>query len=629
MGTLAQLLKQSETNPEAKSALEKLLGRLLPAGKGSIELPGNTGLIEKNLADHPYSVPPPERPMLGEGRGDSTPIPLSGNVGVEETGAMGGGTPSQELPMLNAGKGNSTPIELPAAQLEETGAMGQGTPGDSAEAAITSLPPSEQISQTPQAGPNPSLEQFGAESPFEREPMTSEMPTSEKPGMSLGKKAAIGAAGLGAGLGAYEMTQADAPPPAPALPPESRNPAVAEQTKANDLNLMANINGRGGPAPHKTGSGPSITPDVTDKHLQDALNFGSGEEQAAALQEVKNRQTMAELGSGLGRAGSIIGSAMAKVPENKEAAALFTDNQKQAENIVPNYLANQENDPKSQQSLALRNVLDKLGVKYTGQPSATQLKQALPYIFKDQEAKQAQQSRSDDNKYRWAEMRQRGVLAAQAHADARASADEAKRQQQDFMKEKFVGAALDQTKGNKAIQNDMETLRRVANAKDILDQFPNKNEIPTDKLNMINTDIATIMAGGVAGEGLIHEVSTPTVRSNMSKSWAKYMNHPTGAGAAEFLTQNQTLLQNLSDSAQDRLYAKYRKTMNTLGQNLSPNAQERYRGEYLPDDVRGDNGLYMRHPHGKKPQTQNGGDSSQQDLPPGTGGPAAPSWAIK
>lgn len=386
------ILRMLEKNPEAKAQLEKSLGRemsALPAGKGAIELPGH--------------------------------------VGVQETGAIGQGTSPEEMKMLNPGQGNSTPIELPAAQLEETGAMGQGAPEASPATSDSSLGDSIPSEQSPSASLSADTEasapsmvtdqgnlgetipQTVTETPeanqYSGDPIATDI-AAEKSGMSLGKKAAIGAAGLGVGLGAYELTQGNdasakiPPTAAPVVPP----------TTPNDLSQLADITGRGG-AP-STGGVPTptphgVTPNVTNKHLQDALNFGSSQEQAAALQEVKNRQTMAELANGLGRAGSIIGSGIAKAPISKEGLAAFDEQGKQAGTITSDYLANQENDPKSAQSLALRNVLDKLGVKYTGEPTAAQLKQALPYIFKDQEAKQSQANQADLKKYQWALLAQR------------------------------------------------------------------------------------------------------------------------------------------------------------------------------------------------------------------------------
>lgn len=169
----------------------------------------------------------------------------------------------------------------------------------------------------------------------------------------------------------------------------------------------------------------SDSPEQADSS-KDTLNFGqANQDTAKALQDTRDRSNMAQLINGLGAAGETFGSALARAPSNASAQKAFSEQGKQAEAIPEDFQRQQalteETDPNSRTSLALRGVLDKLGVKYTGEPSAAQLKVNLPYIFKDVEAQQAQSARAEDLKYKYDALSQMKQATNQAHLDKQAA----------------------------------------------------------------------------------------------------------------------------------------------------------------------------------------------------------------
>lgn len=571
MGTWDKMLQMLK-NPEDRAIIGKALDRELPA------------------------VMPKEPLMLPEGTGRNTvPIPM-GEPGIIEKG-LANEMPSPATNQLLLEPGNGT-IELPGhVGVEETGsAIGQPYP----EAAETSL--SEAIPETTTSAPeknafhekNPYLEEAGSN--FD-EPTTAKTPSSSSKLSTPAKVAGLGAAGLGLGALAFKGTEGSNPLATPMASAADGNPDQRLTNMSIDPNPASQkpaevVSHK--PIPVKSSSDsakaalgqPSALAKVTNEDLNQALNFGTSSEQAAALQEVRNRQTMAQLASGLAQAGSLIGAGIARVPVSKEGMAALHEQGKQAGNITSDYLASQENDPKSPQSLALRNVLDKLGVKYKGEPSAAQLKQALPYIFKDQEAKQAQEGRLLQAKMHNDYLRTQKEISSADRAERAEIARQDKLRQQDFVKEKTVAQQLDSVRGNKAIQNDLETVRRVANAKNIFDLYPDKDKIPPEQIQLLKTDLATIMSGGIPGEGLISELSVPTLKGDFAKKVQYFLGHPTGANGADLLKSNEAIFDRLGDEAQTRVYDKYRRTMNTLGQQLPSDVQDRYQTQYLPHDER-------------------------------------------
>ncbi len=256
--------------------------------------------------------------------------------------------------------------------------------------------------------------------------------------------------------------------------------------------------------------------------------------------------------------------------------------------------ANEGNDPNSGISQGMRDYMkNKLGVNVSDNATAEQMKAVLPMVYKDIEAKQAQASKSQDLAARLKEQQ----LMAQAHIEAARQAKQGqqamaqathelarqdKQHQQQQQQANKMDQQAEQLRGNPAIQQDMRTIQRVQNAMSIIKQYPDPNQIPPNIINILNTDLATIAGGGVPGEGLIHEVSTPTIQSKIGSGLQELLNKPTGAKAAAFVKQNEGIFNTLAGDAQNRLEERYRRIGNTLGHSVTPEDRENYRRTYLP-----------------------------------------------
>lgn len=249
-------------------------------------------------------------------------------------------------------------------------------------------------------------------------------------GLSNRTKAAIGA-GIGGGIGAgiYGLMGNDdktpsnvplvnpdetrveaAPERAPsvegapvAVAPKSIKKAVTPEVKAPEVKTPEIV------APKKEEQPIETKPIESPKYL----DFGNAEQNRSEIKEVQDRQNMAELVNGLGKAADRIGAGIARTaPVAQEA---FDQQIKQAGAITQNYLQRKEqedSDPNSGQSKAARDYIKQYGINVSDGATANQLKQVMPYVFKDFEAKQAAKNRADDQAAR---LEQRKYEAEQKH----------------------------------------------------------------------------------------------------------------------------------------------------------------------------------------------------------------------
>lgn len=489
-----------------------------------------------------------------------------------------------------------------------------GTPSES-----NSIPVNEQSVQ-PAAEPSPiASEEMSNQATDYFQPEPDESKQSMSP---IAKKALI-AAGIGggaAGTGALLMGGGGGQPPFPpssnnATPPaegETQQPqaAVPKQPVASKARMpsgtpsanMGDIKARQDAAIAKLG--PETSEELPSQSL---LNFGSADQNKNELADVQQRQNMAELVNRLGKAGAYIGAGIARTPV--VAPDEFDKNIAAAKNITQQYLdrkANEENDPNSGISKAFRDYVKKFGVNVTDGASAGQLKQVVPYIFKDFEAKQAQENHKQDielqqqNRKDIADQKSQDLRLRYAELAANKQIAQANREDKEDQQNQFkVQQQMESVRGDKALQNAKETIRRVASAENILSQYPDLNKVPNNISNMIMTDLGTIVTGGVLGHEGFKEIANPTLYSKLSEKVQELGNSPTGAQLGAFLKQTRNLLQELSSTAESQVEDKYRRILNTSGRTLKPNTREIYRDTYLPNDEADKTGKYSRKQHKK------------------------------
>lgn len=192
----------------------------------------------------------------------------------------------------------------------------------------------------------------------------------------------------------------------------------------------------------------------------------------------------------------------------------------------------------------------------------------------------------------------RAFAEAQMNRDAKQEIQDTKNQgrqaAQDDKKEKQLNDAdakytnaLMQMKGDKALNNQRETIRRVNNAMSIINNPQwkgNLNNMPQPMVNMVNEDLNFIMQGGVGGQEGFKNISNPTTYSKLAGAYAGIANKPTGAAQGEFVKQNQSVLMDLKKNAEDAVRQRFNLVDNGFGKAARPETREAQKKLLFPED---------------------------------------------
>lgn len=332
---------------------------------------------------------------------------------------------------------------------------------------------------------------------------------------------------------------------------------------------------------------------ASDSAVHPMLDFGnSGEYQqqkAKQLQDVKNRSTMAELAGSLGRSGSIVGSAIAKAPENKAAQQLYADNSASAQQIPIEFQKQQalkeENDPNSPTSQALRGVMNNLGIKYTGNPSSAQLKASLPFVFKDVEAKQlaaakasqakaTQESRSQDLQLKLKSYEQRAKEANLLHQD-RQDAIQAQKDQANQQKtekadtDRFdkLGKTLNESlaSSRSAFGTAGRSFQSIENAKAVLAGEVDPNQLDNRQVFELTKTLDRVLSQGNPTQFGAEHLNPDTARGRLAKIMEFITNERQGAQAGDFIKTIGKTLDRESDVTRHQMARTKREILSSYG----------------------------------------------------------------
>ncbi len=217
--------------------------------------------------------------------------------------------------------------------------------------------------------------------------------------------------------------------------------------------------------------------------------------------------------------------------------------------------ANEENDPNSGISTGMRSYLkDKLGVNVSDNATATQMKQIVPYVFKDMEAKQAQAAKHEDMAMRTKELEMRHKELSASKAQAAADRKQRQQEQDDIKKtrdqdkasENF-SKAFSSFRGNTAVQQAAASLKNSEAAMAIINSKPDYNKIDQPMYNTLTAEIAKIATGGAATEGSSHDMRAQTLQSKAAAFWQNVSGNPTGAQLGKFIEENKDYLDHLNE----------------------------------------------------------------------------------
>lgn len=402
----------------------------------------------------------------------------------------------------------------------------------------------------------------------------------------LSRKAALAVLGLGSGgVLAYNMMGDNQPPPpqAKSMSPSGTSPATPQAAPqiAPPPDEYKKVQGQTNAMLKQLNSPEAIdklkqkSQDITLQIPPSAYDQSGSVE---ALKDAQHRQNLAVFGNQLGRAASQVGAGMARVQPGDLSG--FDQNVQQAGQItqqLKDQIEREGDDPNSPISQAMKQYAQKFGVNIQGNISAKQLDKMMPYIFKGFEAEETRKQQEVNKRLQILGIQSQRESAAAQHDLART--DKMSHQYDQNLNQ--AQTQLEQSRGNKALNNSKETIRRVDNALAIINRYPNPDDIPKNLASIVTSDLGTIVNGGVMGEHGYKELANDTLWSGLAKRYEDVANKPTGANLGAFIKQNRQILEELKDNAEKSVYDYHKRLLVPKQKMLRPEDFETLKGQYL------------------------------------------------
>jgi len=252
-------------------------------------------------------------------------------------------------------------------------------------------------------------------------PVTDRMSFLQK----YGKKGAIGAGLAGAGLLGISALQDEQALQQGPVPTEKPITPVEQSASPKDVATTMPPKTNAVKAANITPNTQSSLPGQQEDTLR-ILDFGSGyKDTAANLEEQQNLRNLEFRNNQLAKAGAQLGAAIAGV--NTPDLSLFDQNIKQADTVLSQYKERMEKekvDPNSPLSKGMKQFMKSFGFEVKGDASAEELMKLSPIAeryyqsIENRELRKEQAiQRSEDNKFRWAQLAAQKELLKKEKAD--------------------------------------------------------------------------------------------------------------------------------------------------------------------------------------------------------------------
>lgn len=112
---------------------------------------------------------------------------------------------------------------------------------------------------------------------------------------------------------------------------------------------------------------------------------------------------------------------------------------------------------------------------------------------------------------------------------------------------------LTNPRGNTAVQQAMTGVASGKKAMDLINMYPNLNNMPAQQVSTLAQEIAKVASGGVGSEHGQQSLEANTVQSNWKKFVSNISGEPTGAELGAFIQQNKNYLENMTKTNQDTI----------------------------------------------------------------------------
>lgn len=130
------------------------------------------------------------------------------------------------------------------------------------------------------------------------------------------------------------------------------------------------------------------------------------------------------------------------------------------------------------------------------------------------------------------------------------------------------------------IQVAFDGISNGQKAQDIIDQYPNYNDMPSEQVSILTAEMAKIAQGGLASDHATAQQESKSFISDYEKFMSKVDNKPTGAQLGEFIKQKKTYLDNMMSTNQETINKFQRGIFNAHAPSFTPELTARFKQNY-------------------------------------------------
>ncbi len=208
---------------------------------------------------------------------------------------------------------------------------------------------------------------------------------------------------------------------------------------------------------------------------------------------------------------------------------------------------------------------------------------------RQQAAAQFQQAEADKTE-RWNSdrdvreaTRQDRALAAKDRADAAAERDGNKKSKESSDAYTKLNDAATNYRGNSGAQQASKNLLNIKSAKDLIEQYPNPNDMSNEEYGQLVGELGKIATGGVASEHSQRSVEAQSFNREWQAFKSKVGNAPEPAELGDFIKRNASYLDRLEKTNQGVINAHVKAKFNGHKHALTADQIKEFKEENFPE----------------------------------------------
>lgn len=125
----------------------------------------------------------------------------------------------------------------------------------------------------------------------------------------------------------------------------------------------------------------------------------------------------------------------------------------------------------------------------------------------------------------------------------------------------------------------VDALRRAKNIESLLNQYPDLDKMPKEQVNLLYSEIDSMVNGGAPTIAGTHGITPSTYLSELNQLLAKVGNEQVGAKLRKFLEPMHDYTYDVAENARQHLKNENGKLINAFKGRLAPDAYQRHMGE--------------------------------------------------